>query len=188
MGKVYPEINPDIATWICQQHLYFVATAPLAEDGLVNCSPKGLDSFVILDPHTVAYLDLTGSGVETIAHLRENGRIVILFCALDGAPKIVRLHGTGTAIEPAMPEFAELRAHFPDGVLGVRSIIRIAVGRVSDSCGFGVPVYEYVSERDTLVKWATAKGEEGVAVYQAEKNRQSLDGLPALQGAKVAEN
>jgi hypothetical protein len=187
MGKVYPEINPDIAAWIRQQHLYFVASAPLAGDGLVNCSPKGLDSFVILDPHTVAYLDLTGSGVETIAHLRENGRIVIMFCALDGSPKIVRLHGIGTAIEPTMPEFAQLRAHFPDNAVGVRSIIHIDVGRVSDSCGFGVPVYEYVSERDTLVKWAVSKGEAGVAQYHAEKNQQSLDGLPALQAIKTTE-
>ena len=187
MAKVYPEINEDMAAWIRRQHLFFVATAPLSGDGLVNCSPKGLDTFAILDSHTVAYLDLTGSGVETIAHLRENGRIVLMFCALEGAPKIVRLHGKGSAIEPHMPEFAELRAHFPDAV-GVRGVIRIDVTRVSDSCGFGVPLFEYVDERDAIVKWAKTKGEDGIADYQAKNNRQSLDGLPALQGIEVPQS
>jgi hypothetical protein len=187
MAKVYPEIDENMAAWIRRQHLFFVATAPLSDDGLINCSPKGLNTFAILDSHTVAYLDLTGSGVETIAHLRENGRIVLMFCALEGAPKIVRLHGIGSAIEPHMPEFAELRAHFPDAV-GVRSVIRIDVTRVSDSCGFGVPLYEYVDERDAMVKWAKAKGEDGIAAYQAKNNRQSLDGLPALQCAEVPQS
>ena len=180
MGKVFPAIDEALAAWIRRQHLFFVASAPLAADGLVNCSPKGLDSFTILDEHTVAYLDFNGSGVETIAHLRENGRIVIMFCALDGAPKIVRLHGTGRAIEPHDEEFAALRARFGDAP-PIRSIIRIGVTRVSDSCGFGVPHYEYVGERDALVKWSDAKGDAALAQYQAEKNRQSLDGLPALR-------
>ena len=186
MAKIYPEITHELAAWIRRQHLFFVATAPLSGDGHVNCSPKGLDSFAILDAHTVAYLDFTGSGAETIAHLRENGRITIMFCALEGAPKIVRLHGTGRALEPHMPEFSKLRSCFPDSP-PVRSIIHIDVTRVTDSCGFGVPLFEYVGERDAIAKWAAAKGEAGLAAYQAENNRQSIDGLPALQGASVVQ-
>lgn len=186
MAKTFPEIDPDLATWIRRQHLFFVASAPLAGDGLINCSPKGLDTFAILDPHTVAYLDLNGSGVETIANLRENGRIVIMFCALDGAPKIVRLQGTGSVVEPHMPGFADLRAHFSDPP-PIRSIIRIEVARVSDSCGFGVPRYEYVGDRDALTKWAESKGDDGLAQYQMEKNRESLNGLPALHGVALAQ-
>lgn len=181
MGKVHPQIDDELAAWIGRQHLFFVATAPLAADGWVNCSPKGLDSFAILDPLTVAYLDLTGSGVETIAHLRENGRIVIMFCALDGAPKIVRLHGTGKVAVPSDPEFADLLTRFP-AYPGVRSIIKVAVQRVSDSCGFGVPRYDYAGERDAMVKWAANTGEDGIAAYQAQKNADSLQGLPALRG------
>lgn len=187
MGKTYPEINQELATWIHRQHLYFVATAPLASDGLVNCSPKGLDSFVILDPHTVAYLDFTGSGVETIAHLRENGRITIMFCAMEGAPKIVRLQGMGRAIEPHMPEFGDLRAHFQDSP-PVRSIVFVDVTRVSDSCGYGVPLYEYAGERDTIAKWSASKGEAGLAAYQAQYNRTSVNGLPGLQGVELVQD
>ncbi|HXF64210.1 MAG TPA: pyridoxamine 5'-phosphate oxidase family protein [Caldilineaceae bacterium] len=179
MGKVYAEINGTLAEWIRAQRLFFVATAPLSGDGLLNCSPKGLDTFAILGPRTVAYLDLTGSGVETIAHLRENGRIVIMFCALDGAPKIVRLHGTGVALEPGHPEFAALRHHFPD-LPGVRSIIKVELARISDSCGFGVPLFDYKGERDALVRFAETKGPEGIAAYHAKHNRQSVEGLPGL--------
>jgi hypothetical protein len=163
-----------------RQHLFFVASASLAGDGLVNCSPKGLDSFAVLDPHTVAYLDFNGSGVETIAHLRENGRIVIMFCALEGAPKIVRLHGKGRAIEPQDAEFAQLRSHFAESP-SVRSIILVQVTRISDSCGFGVPLFEYQGERETLAKWAASKDEQAMAQYQAEKNSVSVDGLPGLR-------
>jgi hypothetical protein len=186
VGKTYSHIDQDMVAWIQRQHLFFVASAPLAGDGLVNCSPKGLESFAILDGHSVAYLDFNGSGVETIAHLRENGRIVIMFCALEGAPKIVRLHGTGHVVEPHEPEFSELRARFPASQ-AVRSIIRVEVARVSDSCGFGVPLYEYVSEREALVKWSASKSEEALAAYQDQKNRYSLDGLPGLQSVAVAE-
>ena len=179
MAKVYPEIEPQMAAWITRQHLFFVATAPIGAEGLVNCSPKGLNSFAILDSHTVAYLDLTGSGVETIAHVRENGRIVVMFCALDGAAKIVRLHGQGEVVTPDLPEFAALRSHFPD-LPGVRAVIKIHVARVSDSCGFGVPQYSYVGERTAIVDWAQTKGEVGMAEYQAKHNATSLDGLPAI--------
>jgi hypothetical protein len=188
VGKSYPQITDNLAAWIRRQHLLFVATAPLAGDGMVNCSPKGLECFAILDPHTVAYLDYNGSGVETIAHLRENGRIVIMFCALEGAPKIVRLHGTGRAVEPQDADFAALRAHFGEAP-PVRSIIRIDLTRISDSCGFGVPLFDYVGERETLTKWAESKSDAELAAYQAKNNCVSLDGLPGLrsaEGAKVS--
>jgi len=180
MGKTYTQIDEKLAQWINEQHLFFVSTAPRSDDGLINCSPKGLNTFTILDPHTVAYLDLTGSGVETIAHLKENGRIVVMFCAFDGAPNIVRLHGIGTALEPHHPDFPALRDRFPD-YPGVRSVIRIAVQRVSDSCGFAVPRYAYQGERDALIKYAEKKGPDGMATYRAQKNRRSLDGLPGLE-------
>ena len=179
MGKIHDGIDAALRRWIERQHIFFVATAPLAAGGLLNCSPKGMDSFRVLGPDEVAYLDLTGSGVETIAHLRENGRIVFMFCAFEGAPNIVRLHGTGTVLEPGTPEFEELRPAFPPHT-GTRAIIRASVTRVSDSCGYAVPRYEYESERDTLIKWAERKGDDGLAQYRREKNARSVDGLPGL--------
>jgi len=139
MGKTFDAIDERLEAFLRDQRLFFVATAPLDADGHLNCSPKGLDTFAVLDPHTVAYLDLTGSGVETIAHLRENGRIVLTFSAFEGPPKIVRLHGRGVVVEPADERFAALRARFPAHHDGVRSVIQIAVERISDSCGYGVP-------------------------------------------------
>jgi hypothetical protein len=183
MATVHPEITQDLAEWIGKQHVFFVATAPLAAEGMVNCSPKGLDAFAILDGQTVAYLDLTGSGAETIAHVRENRRIVIMFCAFEGAPKIVRLHGRGTVVFPNDAEFSDLRPRFPDHP-GVRSIIQVDVARISDSCGHGVPEYAYEGERVALVRWAAKKGPEGMQAYQAENNRVSLDGLPAVEFAE----
>jgi hypothetical protein len=185
VAKTYPDIDDKLAAWIRCQHLFFVASAPLAGDGMINCSPKGLNSFAILDPHTVAYLDFVGSGVETISHVRENGRIVIMFCAFEGAPKIVRLHGSGRSIEPHEPEFASLLLHFPAWP-AVRSVIRVDVARISDSCGFGVPLYEYVGERDALPKWAASKSAEELIAYQAQKNRCSVDGLPGLKRAAAS--
>ncbi len=179
MGKVYEHIDEKLTKWVSEQHLFFVSTAPLSEDGLINCSPKGLDSFRILGPNQVAYLDLTGSGIETLAHLKENGRIVIMFCAFKGGPNIVRFHGKGEAVTPGEPGFDELMAHFPE-MGGVRSIIKIDVTRISDSCGYAVPRYEYVEDRDTLLRWAEKKGEEGVADYQRTTNAKSLDGLPGI--------
>lgn len=180
MATVHPSIDDALARWILQQHVFFVSTAPLDAGGLINCSPKGLDSLAILDPNSVAYLDMTGSGAETIANLKENGRIVIMFCAFDGPAQIVRLHGQGHVIEPHHPDFEHLRSHLPD-LPGVRSIIRVDVSRVSDSCGYGVPKYEYQEQRPTLVKWAAGKGPEGIAAYQAKNNRISLNGLPAVE-------
>ena len=166
--------------FIAKQHMFFVATAPLANDGLINLSPKGLDgTFAIIDERTVAYLDLTGSGIETLAHLRENGRICLMFNAFEGPPNILRIQGTGVAIEPSQDGFDEWAEYFPD-FPGVRSIIKVTATRIADSCGFGVPFYEYKGQRDTLTDWAVKKGPEGVAKYQQQKNLQSLDGLPGL--------
>ncbi len=177
--KLHPEISPKLATWIARQKMFFVGTAPLARDGHVNLSPKGGDSFRILGPLEVAYLDLTGSGAETIAHLRENGRIVIMFCAFEGGPQIVRLHGRGEAILPEDSRFAALAAHFPYNA-GTRAVIRIEVSRVADSCGYSVPYYDFQGERDVLDKWSERKGPDGIRAYQAEKNRLSIDGLPSI--------
>jgi hypothetical protein len=180
VGKVYDEITSELADWLSQQRMFFVATAPLAADGLLNCSPKGMDTFRILGPLEVAYLDLTGSGIETVAHLRVYGRIVFTFCAFEGPPKIVRLHGVGEAITSSTPDYAKLAAVFPD-YPGARSIIRARLTRISDSCGYAVPRFEYAAERDTLVRWAQTKGPEGLAQYRREKNIRSLEGLPGLE-------
>jgi hypothetical protein len=181
VGKVYAEIDERIRAFIDAQHVFFVGTAPLAHRGHVNVSPKGLDTLRVLDSRTVAYLDLTGSGVETVAHLRENGRITIMFCAFEGAPKILRLNGRGTVIEPDDPVFAELYAQFPP-FPGVRSVIRVAVERIADSCGYGVPLHHYEGERAQLREWAERKGPDGVRAYQAEHNATSIDGLPGVRG------
>jgi hypothetical protein len=180
VGKQYDEITPALADWLQEQRLFFVATAPLAADGLLNCSPKGMDTFRILGPREVAYLDLTGSGIETVAHLRENGRIVFTFCAFAGPPKIVRLHGAGEVLVAGTPEYERLRTLFPDHP-GARAIVRARLGRIGDSCGYAIPRYEYVGERDSLVRWAEAKGTDGVTEYRRVHNARSLNGLPGLE-------
>lgn len=181
VGKLYEAITPKLKTWIEAQKMFFVATAPLAQDGHINCSPKGMDSFRVLGDNLVGYLDLTGSGAETIAHIRENGRTVIMFCAFEGAPNIVRLYGTGEVCEIGTQAFANYQKHFPE-MAGARSIILVHVSRVTDSCGFGVPFYAYQGERDTLVRWAEKKGSDAIADYRVEKNTASIDGLPAFMG------
>ncbi len=181
MGQVFEALDDRLTAFIRRQHVFFVATAPLAADGLVNLSPKGLDTFAVLDGHRVAYLDLTGSGVETIAHLRENGRIAIMFCAFEGKPRILRLHGRGRPVVPSDPDFDELVGCFPPRP-GVRSVIDVDVTRIADSCGFGVPLMDYRGERDQLDAWARAKGPDRLSAYRAEKNVMSLDGLPGLPG------
>ena len=184
MGQTYDHISDGLKEWIAKQKMFFVATAPIHQDGLINLSPKGHDSFRILDKTTVAYRDLTGSGIETVAHLKENGRIVIMFCSFEGAPKIVRFHGRGDAIEPHHPEFAKLSAKFgltsEQEDVSTRAFIRVAVSRISDSCGYSVPLYDYVSDRDVLLKWVESKGPEGVTAYQRTNNVSSLDGLRGL--------
>jgi hypothetical protein len=176
MGRTFPEITDELRGFIERQPLFFVASAPLAADGRVNISPKGLDTFAVLSPTRVAYLDLTGSGNETAAHLLENGRITFMFCSFSGPPRILRLYGRGRACQPDTPAWPQLRGHFTD-VPGVRQIIVADIDRVQTSCGFGVPLMEPVGQRDTLPRWAEAKG-AGLAAYRAEHNRYSIDGLP----------
>jgi hypothetical protein len=180
VGKLYDDVDEKLRTFIETQHVFFVATAPSGAEGHVNVSPKGLDSFRVLDENTVAYIDYVGSGAETIAHIRENGRITIMLCAFEGPPKIVRLHGRGEVLEPQDEGFAELRGSFPSEP-DARSIIRIDVERISDSCGYGVPVLTYEADRTVLRQWAEKKGDEGLEAYQLEKNAASIDGLPALR-------
>lgn len=179
MGAVRTDITDAIAEWIAQQHMFFVATAPLDAGSHVNVSPKGLDTFAVLAPDRVAYLDLTGSGVETIAHVRENGRITIMFCAFSGAPRIVRLYGTGSVITVDDPEWATARAPFAP-LPGARSVIEIDVHRVADSCGYAVPRYDFVDDRDRLLEWAEAKQPEGLADYRRTRNATSVDDLPGF--------
>ena len=185
MAKVYDGIDAKLAAFIDAQPLFFVATAPLAGDGLVNVSLKGTrGTFAVLDAHTFAYLDLTGSGGETVAHLRENGRICVMFCAFDGGPNIVRLHGTGRAVFREDPAFEQAIAAFGEvGALRrpqARAVILVDVARVSDSCGYAVPKMALVEERDVLDSWARHRGPEKLVEYRASKNAASLDGPPAL--------
>lgn len=180
MSKTLESITPDLRDWLRQQHLFFVATAPRDEEAHLNCSPKGGDSFRVIGDHEVAYVDLTGSGVETISHLQENGRIVVMFCAFSGPPKIVRLHGQGSVLYPGTPEFAALAKHFPEHP-GTRAIIRVRVSRVSESCGFAVPRFEFIEDRDTLDKWAEQKGRDELTAYREKKNKQSIDGIPGYR-------
>jgi hypothetical protein len=179
MGSVYHEIDDGLREFISTQHIYFVASAPLSEQGHVNVSPKGLDSLRILGPREVAYLDLTGSGIETVAHVRENGRLTLMFCAFQGRPRIIRLQGRAKIVEPGEADWDRLAGRFPS-YTSRRSIVLLDIERIADSCGYGVPLYEYAGERTQLVAWAERKGTDGVAAYQAQKNRQSIDGLPGL--------
>lgn len=178
MAKVHPNISPEIKAFIEAQPLFFVASAPLSGTGHINLSPKGLDSFRVLDKHRVAYADVTGSGNETSAHLVENGRITIMFCAFSGAPNILRLYGRGRVVRFDDPEAAALAPQF-NPLTGLRQYVIIEVERVQTSCGFGVPKMTLQDQRDTLPRWADAKGEEGLATYRTEKNAYSIDGLPA---------
>jgi hypothetical protein len=177
MGKVLAGITDDVRSFMEAQPLFFVATAPLARDGHVNLSPKGLDTFAVVSPTRVAYLDLTGSGNETAAHLLENSRITFMFCSFAGPPRILRLYGRGRACLPEDAEWPALRGRFGD-LPGVRQIIVADIQRVQQSCGFGVPLMEQRGQRDTLLRWAEAKGTDGIVEYRAQKNVRSIDGLP----------
>jgi Pyridoxamine 5'-phosphate oxidase len=178
MGRVHDGIDTELRAFLERQPMFFVATAPLAADGQVNVSPKGLDgTFRVLAPRRVAYLDLTGSGIETVAHLRENTRITLMFCEFDGPARIVRLFGRGTVTTRDDPGFDALAARFA-ALPGARAVISVAVDRVGDSCGYGVPRLAFVEQRDRLVTWAESRGDDGLADYRAERNRRSIDGLP----------
>lgn len=180
MGEVFTEINQDLEFWIKKQKIFFVGTAPLSIDGHINCSPKSADSFRIINSQTVAYQDLTGSGIETIAHLKENGRVVIMFCAFKGAPQIVRLHGLGVPVFQDSSDYKELAPLFQPHP-GERAIIKIDVHRVATSCGYSVPLYDYVDRRDVLDKWTDKKSPEELVAYRKQKNQLSIDGLPGLE-------
>ncbi|MBU2666159.1 pyridoxamine 5'-phosphate oxidase family protein [Actinoplanes bogorensis] len=181
--KVHERIDGRLRTFIESQPMFFVATAPTGPGGHVNVSPKGMaGTFVVLGEHRVAYLDYHGSGAETIAHLNENGRITIMFCAFQGPPNIVRLHGQGRAVPVDEPGFAGLLAGFPEApdTHGVRSVIDIAVDRISDSCGYSVPLMSYEGDRDLLIRSHERRSEADLAEYRRVKNAVSIDGQPVF--------
>ena len=185
MGKVFDAIDDKLAAWIGRQRMFFVGTAPSGSGGHVNVSPKGpMESLRVLDPHTVAYLDVIGSGAETIAHLRDNGRIVVMICAFEGPPRILRLHGHGTVL-PA--DAVAFDAAPPPGT--ERAVIRVDVERIADSCGYGVPVMEYVGDRPQYPAWAETRvrkgGPRALEDYVAAKNARSIDGLPAVDAGDL---
>lgn len=179
MGTVFDQIDESLAAWIRRQPMFFVATAPLSAQGHVNVSPRGLDSFSLLGPRRLAWVDLHGSGAETIAHLRENGRICVMFCAFEARPRILRLHGKGRVEPPGTAEFEEIVGRHPE-LVAPRAVVVVDVDRVADSCGWGVPRMDLVGDGDRgiLGPWATKKGTAGLAAYRAEKNAVSIDGLP----------
>lgn len=178
MGDVLSEITPEVSDFISRQSVFFVATAPLSADAHVNLSPKGLDTFRVLSPTRVAYLDLTGSGNETAAHVSQNGRITLMFCAFSGKPNILRIFGRGSVVQPGSADWPALAKVFND-YAGVRQIIVCDVHRVQNSCGLAVPLMTFDARREGLVKWAAGKGEEGLKEYRRKKNRHSIDGIPA---------
>jgi hypothetical protein len=194
MGKVFDGIDERLGAWIAAQPLFFVGTAPLGAEGHVNVSPKGpIGSLRVLDPHTLAYLDVIGSGAETIAHLRENGRIVIMLCAFAGPPRIVRLHGRGRVVTPGDAGYPELLARGfedPGGPEARRAVIVVALTRVADSCGYGVPLMSHQGQRPHLPAWAASKlrsgGAGALAEYRRRNNLRSIDGLPALDPPTAA--
>ena len=184
MGRVYDSIGEGWFEWISAQPMFFVATAPADPESHVNVSPRGLDTVRVLGPNRVAWLDLTGSGVETIAHLKADGRITMMFCAFEGLPNVLRLYGRGRVLEPGDEEFDGLHYHFPD-LPGGRAIIDVTVHRVASSCGFGVPRMDLVGPRVKLLTSAERKGPEKMAEYRALRNARSIDGLPGLDPARA---
>lgn len=185
MAKLFETLEPKLVDWIGRQRMFFVGTAP-ANGGHVNVSPKGpIGALHVLDETTIAYLDWIGSGVETISHLRENGRIVVMLCAFEGPPRIVRLHGRGTVHEPDSPRFAELAPTFGlnDRIEAHRTVIEVELERISDSCGYGVPLMEYQGERTQMLDWIGSqlrKSPDALDEYALENNAASIDGLTGL--------
>lgn len=175
MAKFYSSLSEELGAFIAGQQLFFVATAP--KSGRVNLSPKGIDSFRVLNPNAIAYLDLTGSGNETAAHLLQDDRITIMFCSFDRDPLILRLYGNGRIIHQQDPDWQEYSQHFKL-LPGTRQIIAASINSVQTSCGFGVPMFEFEQQRSQLIDWATKKGDAGVLAYQQQKNQISIDGLP----------
>lgn len=181
MGKTYAKLDDTLISFIRRQRMFFVATSPLSRDGHVNLSPKGYDSFAVIGAGTVAWLDLGGSGIETVAHLKENGRITLMFCAFEGRANIVRIYGRGEATTFDQPAFAALRALFPEPDRA-RAVITVKIDKVSDSCGWGVPFYDFKSEREQLkVALAHPQTEADFADKFYKGNAVSIDGLPGLE-------
>lgn len=180
MGKEYERLSDEHRRWIGEQHMFFVATAPLG-GGHVNMSPKGYDTFRILNDRAVAYLDLTGSGIETIAHLRENERLTIMFCAFEGRPRILRLYGRGSAVLHDDAGFASAAEPWSPLHPGARSVVRLEIDIVRSSCGYSIPFMDYAGERETLAEWAERKGPDGIEKYWDERNDVSIDGLRGLR-------
>jgi hypothetical protein len=179
MAAVYDHLNDKLTDFIRRQKLFFVATAPLSAEGSVNLSPKGYDSLTIIDPKTVAYADLGGSGIETHAHLRENGRITLMFCAFEGPAMILRLYGRAESCAFDEPGFAEKMKLFP-GFERARAVITVRLTRIADSCGWGVPFFDFKGERDQLRRWVDARPHHEWAARRYESNAASIDGLPGL--------
>lgn len=175
MAKFYPELNELLQEFIDEQKIFFTGTAPNV--GRINISPKGMDTFRCVDNKTVAYLDLTGSGNETAAHLNENGRMTIMFCSFSEQPLILRLYGQGRVISQKSPEWESFYSKF-EPLPGERQIIVLDIDSAQTSCGYGVPLYELKEERPTLREWASKKGEDGIVEYWRNKNQKSIDGLP----------
>ncbi|HEY2776249.1 MAG TPA: pyridoxamine 5'-phosphate oxidase family protein [Candidatus Binatia bacterium] len=181
--ELFDSITDELAAFIAEQPLFFVATAP-SDGGHINLSPKGLDTLRVIDPRTVAWLDLTGSGNETSAHTAENGRLTMMFCSFGATARILRLYGRGRTVLPSDAEFARLRPQFGAALPGERQILVLEVVRVQTSCGYAVPRLDNPRSRDTLLRWAENKGPDGVRTYQQAKNTVSIDGLPAPIAAK----
>lgn len=182
MAAIHDALDETLISFIRRQKLFFVATAPLSAEGSVNVSPKGYDSLAIIDCRTVAYVDLGGSGIETHAHLRENGRITLMFCAFEGAANILRLYGRGETCSFDEPGFAAKMALFPT-FERARGVITVHIDRIADSCGWGVPFFDYRGERDQLRRWVDARPEAEWAARRYESNALSIDGLPGLTPA-----
>ncbi|NBU26311.1 MAG: pyridoxamine 5'-phosphate oxidase family protein [Gammaproteobacteria bacterium] len=179
MGQTQDSIDPATADWIARQAVFFVGTAPLSGAGHVNVSPKGGDTLRVLGPREIAWLDGAGSGIETISHLRENGRIVVMWCAFEGPPRILRCHGRGEVVDAADPRFAALLARFPP-YPSARAIIRVEVGRIAGSCGYGVPRMDLVAERGDSAAYVAKASDQAIHRYLQDNNRASIDGLPGL--------
>jgi Pyridoxamine 5'-phosphate oxidase len=186
MSKLYNELDEKLIDFIKRQQMFFVASAPLSGEGHVNVSPKGYDCFRIVNPRQVAYLDLGGSGIETVAHARENGRITIMFCAFEGPALILRLYGKATIMQFDHPSFAQELAKFP-GFKRARNVVFIDIERIADSCGWGVPFYEFKGQRDQLQRWTENREQEEWERRRFDSNASSIDGLAGLKRGDVVE-
>ena len=187
MGKIYEHIDERLAAFIAKQKMFFVGTAPLSDAGHVNLSPKGYDAFRILGPKKVCYCDLGGSGIETVAHIRENGRVTIMFCAFEGPAMILRLYGRGQVMQFDEPGFEETKARLFPAMGRARNIVTIDVERIADSCGWGVPFYEFKAEREQLTRWIGSVTQEEWEAKRYRTNSESIDGLPGLKRPEAAE-